>query len=55
MYEIARSPHAKLEHGLYEAAREKRLLVKRKAEEILAVQRKRTLNFSIPQKLLPAG
>jgi hypothetical protein len=39
MYEVAHSPDAKLESGFYEAAvaREKRLLVRRKAEEILGV------------------
>src|SRR5262245_48382309 len=54
IYELAHSPDAKLEHGLYQAAvaRENRLLVKRKAEEITAAHSKR--NFSIPQKLVPA-
>jgi hypothetical protein len=40
MYELAHSPEAKLERGFHDAAvaRENRLLVKRKAEEILAAQ-----------------
>jgi hypothetical protein len=56
MYEMAHSPNAKLERGFYQAAvaREKRLLVKSKAEDILAIQRKRTVNFSIPKKLVAA-
>ena len=56
MYEVAHSPDAKIEHGLYQAAvaREKRLLVKSKAEVMLAVQRKRALTFSIPKKLVAA-
>ncbi len=47
------SPEAKIEFGLLKAAvaREKRLLVKSKAEELLDVQRKRALNVSIPKKL----
>lgn len=56
MYEVAHSPDAKLEHGFYQAAvaRENRLLVKRKAEEILDAQRKHATNFSIPPRLEPA-
>src|SRR4051794_19822867 len=49
--ECYHSPDATLEHGLLKAAvaREKRLLVKAKAEAILAVQRKRASDFSVPK------
>jgi len=56
LYDSMHSPDAKFQSGLYWAAvlRDKRLEVKAKAEEILAVQRRRASKISIPKKLVEA-